>query len=80
MGSGNREVLISKLEAVLQGPDGELFADILDRFFIRLGQHIDDEPLSEKEALALKAGRQALLSGDSSYFTPWEKVKKELDL
>ena len=80
MAPGSRQVLISKFEAVLRGPDGELFADILDRFFVRLPEQVDTEPLSAKEATALEAGRQALREGDSSYFTPWEEVKKELGL
>lgn len=80
MTPSNREALISKFEAVLQGPDGELFAEILDRFFARLRQQMDTEPLSAKEAEALQAGRRALATGDSSYFTPWEEVKKELGL
>ncbi|AEB09543.1 hypothetical protein [Desulfobacca acetoxidans] len=80
MAPGSREVLIGKFEAVLRGPDGELLADILDRFFVRLPEQMDTEPLSAKEAEALESGRRALATGDSSYFTPWEEVKKELGL
>jgi hypothetical protein len=36
MAFSNRDVLLSKSDAVLQGPAGELFAEILDCFFIRL--------------------------------------------
>jgi len=76
MAPGSREVLIGKFEAVLRGPDGELLADILDRFFVRLPEQMDTEPLSAKEAEALESGRRALATGDSSYLPRGKRSKR----
>lgn len=71
--------LLGKFKAVAQGPDADLLREFLDMLYYR-HEEKDTEPLSPQEQAALEEGREALRRGDKSYFTPWEEVKKELDL
>jgi hypothetical protein len=71
--------LLSKFKAVAVGPEADLLREFVDMLYYRRGE-FDSEPLSPEEQTALEEGREALRRGDKSYFTPWEEVKKELDL
>jgi len=71
--------LLNKVKAVAQGPEADLLREFVDLLYYRR-EETDTEPLSPEEQAALEEGREALRRGDKSYFTPWEKVKKELGL
>jgi hypothetical protein len=79
MEKGIDEDLLGKFKAVAQGPDADLLKEFLDMLYYRREEK-DTEPLSPQEQTALQEGREALRRGDKSFFTPWEEVKKELDL
>ena len=79
MEKGIDKDLFGKFKAVAKGPDADLLREFLDMLYYRHDEK-DTEPLSPKEQTALAEGREALRRGDKSFFTPWEEVKKELDL
>lgn len=76
----NQDSLIEKIRLVLTGPDRGLFRKVVDSFVQRLEEDYDTEPLSAEEMKAVEEMEEALQRGDRSYFTPWEEVKRELEL
>jgi len=63
--------MLLKIQAVLDGPQGELFAKIVDSFF----EQLEEEYFSEDDLAAMEEGRQASLSGDRSQFISWDEYK-----
>jgi hypothetical protein len=67
----------TKVAALLKTADADLLRRLVDILFER---HYDPEPLSPGELATIREAEEAIKRGDKDYFTPWEEVKKELDL
>ena len=68
--------LMGKVKEIAEGPDGDLLRRLVDILYDRY----DYEPLSPEELAAVQEADEAISRGDKEYFTPWEEVKKELNL
>ena len=67
----------NKVSALLKTADADLLRRLVDILFER---HYDPEPLSPTELAAIKEAEETRRRGNKEYFTPWEEVKKDLDL
>jgi len=78
MERANLENLFEKVETIAHGPHAELLNKLIDLLYER--EMAGPEYFSPGDLAAIEEGMQASLSGDRSQFTPWEDLKKELDL
>jgi len=67
---------MDKVKKVAQGPDADLFFDMVEVLYYRQAEY-DDEPLSDEEWAAIREGREAIARGE---FVTLEELKKDLGL
>jgi hypothetical protein len=78
MERANLEALFEKVETIAHGPHAEMLHKLIDLLYEREMEEL--EYFSPEDLAAIEEGMKASLSGDRSQFTPWEDLKKELDL
>lgn len=67
---------MDKVRKVAQGPDADLFFDMVEVLYYRQAEY-DDEPISDEEWAAIREGREAIARGE---FVTLEELKKDLGL
>jgi predicted transcriptional regulator len=67
---------MDKVKKVAQGPDADLFVEMVEVLYERQAEY-DDEPLSDEEWAAIREGREAIARGE---FVTLEELKKDLGL
>lgn len=65
--------LLSKVEAVAQGPDGDLFKKIVENFYERIEEY--DDELSADDWADIQERREAVRRGE---YLPLEELDKEI--
>jgi hypothetical protein len=72
------EELVYKVKVIAHGPNRDTLQKFVDFLFQQ--EEFDEEPLSPECLQALEQVAEAVQKGDHARFTPWDEVKKELDL
>jgi hypothetical protein len=68
--------LLHKIKKVAQGPDADLFYDMVELFYERRAEY-DDEPLSDEDWATIHDGKEAIARGE---YVTLEELKKDLGL
>lgn len=73
------DLLVTKVKAIAQGPDGGLLSKLVDLLYERQapGEEYDDEPLSPEELAAVREAQEAIRRGDMTQFISLEKDEGE---
>jgi hypothetical protein len=67
---------LDKIQKVAQGPDADLLFDMVELLYERRAE-FDNDPLSDSDRTAIRAGRKAIARGE---FVTLEELKKDLGL
>jgi hypothetical protein len=68
--------LLSKMKAILKGPDADLLVEFVDLLYYRHEEY-DDEPVTEEDWAEIRAAQEAIKRGE---YVTLEELEKDLGL
>lgn len=68
--------LLSKMKAILKGPDADLLVEFVDLLYYRHEEY-DDEPVTEEDLAEIRAAQEAIKRGE---YVTLEELEKDLGL
>jgi truncated hemoglobin YjbI len=75
MATRENDLILKKVSAIIQGPDGELFHRIVETFYERIMEGVDFEPLTPDELTMVEESKKAFQRGE--YVTLQDFAKKQ---